>query len=1065
VREHPLERPWHAVEIERVDDPHPVLELPVPEEPPELGLDRLLPMRGLLLVGAERTQVSLRREQLLHRRRPEGTRQLVLQVRIARIEAELLEIGAREDRAEARSSESPPEVALFRAVIETSETYTEPRGPVPFEEPAEVPITAHRDDRHAFGSEVAALSARKGLDGCAVALSLDEEDGPRLRVGHSASLGGGLPRVPRLHAVASRSLELPSGTVTLLFTDIEGSTALAERVGDRWPGLLAEHNRILREAFSVHGGIELGAEGDAFFVAFRSAAPAAAAAAAAQRALASHAWPDGEVIRVRMGLHTGEPTPTADGYVGLDMHRAARVAAAAHGGQVLISQSTRDLLPEILEGGTFRDLGDHRLKDLSGPQRLHQLSVEGLTVDFPPPRTIEGRVTNLPAQPTPLVGRDRELEAVRALLLAEGTRMVTLTGPGGTGKTRVALQVAADTVDEFPDGVYGVLLAPVTDPDVVPLELARVLRIEEMPPQPIVEALKAGLAGRRTLILFDNFEHVGAAAALLADLLAACPRLKVLVTSREPLRIAAERQYPVPPLPESDCVMLFVERARAVRPDFELTDETAPIVAEICERLDGLPLAVELAAAWSKVLPPAALLRRLERRLELPASRSADVPARQSTLREAIAWSYDLLSDEERRLHARLSVFMGCTVDAAERVADPDGELGIDVLEGIASLVDRSLLRESEDGEGEPRFGMLATIREYAREHLRESGEEDDVLRRHALEFARFVEQAEAGLRGGDQLLWFSRLENEHDNLRAALDSSAANGDDETALRLGGALGWFWYAHGHALEGCARLIDLLARTENAPEELRARPMYALGVLLDQRGEPERAAELVERSLAVFRAHGEQESVARALNSLGGIKRALGDLESARSLLEQSIHVRRELGDEPGTAAALTNLGSVAFEQSDLDEAEARFTEALELDRAHGNEWGAAVALEGLAAVALERGDYERADELVRDTLAAAEPLGDRELTAFGLEKAAVLAAAEGNVPRAGRFAGAAEGLRESGGFERSRFDREWLERHLSAVAGEEFEAGRVAGQVLEPDEALREAMEQPSTEG
>jgi predicted ATPase/class 3 adenylate cyclase len=854
-------------------------------------------------------------------------------------------------------------------------------------------------------------------------------------------------------------VELPSGTVTLLFTDIEGSTVLAERLGDRWPAVLGEHNRILREAFSERGGVELGAEGDALFVAFTSAVNAAAAAADAQRALAAYDWPADGGIRVRMGLHTGEPTTTADGYVGLDMHRAARVAAAAHGAQVLLSQTTRDLLPETLDDLTFRDLGDHRLKDLSGPQRLHQLCIEGLGVDFPPPRSLEGRVTNLPAQPTPLVGRDQELEAVRTLLLAEDTRMVTLTGPGGTGKTRVALQVAADAIDEFPDGVYGVLLAPVMDPAVVPSELARVLGIEEVPTQPIVEALKAGLAGRRTLILFDNFEHVGAAAPLLADLLSACPRLKLLVTSREPLRIAAERQYPVPPLPESEAVMLFVERARAVRPDFELTEETGPIVAEICERLDGLPLAVELAAAWSKVLPPPALLRRLERRLELPASRSADVPARQSTLREAIAWSYDLLSDEERRLHERLSVFVGgWTVEAAERVADPGGELGLDLLEGIASLVDRSLLRESEDDEGEPRFEMLATIREYARERLQETGEEEELLRRHAHEFARFAEEASAELRSGEQLLWFGRLEREHDNLRAALDSSVASADDEAALRLGGALGWFWYAHGHALEGCARLTDLLARTEKAPEELRAPAMYALGVLLDQRGEPGQAADLVERSLAVFREHEEQESVARALNSLGGIKRALGELDSARSLLEDSITVRRELGDEPGTAAALTNLGSVSFEQGDLDEAESLFNEALTLDRAHGNEWGAAVALDGLAALVLERGDYGRANEVVRETLMWAQRLADKELIAFGLEKAAVLAAGQGNAARAGRLAGAADGLRDSAGFERSRFDREWLDRHLSAVTGEEFEAGRAAGRALEAGEALQEAM-------
>jgi predicted ATPase/class 3 adenylate cyclase len=853
-------------------------------------------------------------------------------------------------------------------------------------------------------------------------------------------------------------LELPSGTVTLLFTDIEGSTALAERVGDRWPDLLAEHNRILRKAFSAHGGIELGAEGDAFFVAFLAAGPAAAAAAAAQQALASHSWPDGEAIRVRMGLHTGEPIPTPDGYVGLDMHRAARVAAAAHGAQVLLSQVTRDLLPEALDGLTFRDLGDHRLKDLSGPQRLHQLCIDGLAVDFPPLRTIEGRATNLPAQPTPLVGRNEELEAVRTLLREESTRMVTLTGPGGTGKTRLALQVAADLVDEFPDGVYGVLLASISDPDLVPLELARVLGVEESASVSLTDALQAELRNRRALIFFDNFEQVGAAAELLVSLLAACQRLKVLVTSREPLRIAAERQYPVPPLAGSEAVMLFVERARAMRPDFELNDATAPIVAEICERLDGLPLAVELAAAWTKVLPPAALLRRLENRLELPAARGRDVPERQTTLRQAIAWSYDLLRDEERRLHARLSVFMGgCTIDAAERVAGAGSAL--DVLEGIASLVDRSLLREAEDVGGEPRFAMLETIREYAREQLAQSGEEEELLRRHALEFARFAEEADAGLRSDDQLLWFERLEAEHDNLRAAIDSSLAAQDGETALRLGGALGWFWYTHGHGLEGCSRLTELLARTEGAAEELRARPMYALGVLVDQRGEPERALELVEPSLVVFREQGDRERVGAALNSLGSIKRALGDLESARSLLEASLAIRRELGDEAGTASTLGNLGILAFERGDLDDAEARFLEGLEFDRAQRNEWGACAALDSLVAVAIERGEHERAREHHHEMLAFAQRVGDRELIAFGLEKAAVLAAVEGETARAGRLVGGADAERESAGIERSEFDREWLDRHLSQVFGDEFEAARAAGRAREPEEALREALD------
>jgi predicted ATPase/Tfp pilus assembly protein PilF len=734
------------------------------------------------------------------------------------------------------------------------------------------------------------------------------------------------------------------------------------------------------------------------------------------------------------------------------------VAAAAHGGQVLLSQATRDVVPDGLNGLSFRDLGDHRLKDLSGPQRLHQLCIEGLAAEFPPPRTIEGRATNLPAQPTPLVGRNAELETVRELLLEEGTRMLTLTGPGGTGKTRLALQAAADSVDEFPDGVYGVLLAPISDPDLVPLELARVLGVEESSSLSLTEALKAELGGRRVLILFDNFEHVGTAAELLAHLLAACGRLKMLVTSREPLRIAAERQYPVPPLAESEAVMLFVERARALRPDFMLTEETAPVVAEICERLDGLPLAVELAAAWTKVLPPAALLQRLENRLELPAARGRDVPARQSTLREAIAWSYDLLGDEERRLHARLSVFMGgFTFEAAERVAGADGE--VDLLEGIASLVDRSLLRESEGVGGEARFSMLETIREFAREQLAQNGEEEELVRRHALEFARFADQANEGLRGDEQLLWFERLEAEHDNLRAAIDSSLAAGDYETALRLGGALGWFWYAHGHALEGCMRLTELLAETRGSPAELRARPMYALGVLLDQRGEPERAAELVERSLAVFREQGDRERVGTALNSLGSIRRVLGDFDAARSFLEESLAIRRELGDHARMASSLSNLGIVAFEQGDLDDAEARFVEALALDRAHGNEWGAGAALDNLSAVAIERRDYEPARELNREALISAQRVGDQELIAFGLEKAAVLAAAERQAARAGRLAGAADAVREAAGIDRNDFDRAWLDRHLNRVAGEEFETTRAVGKAVGPEEALREALE------
>ena len=864
---------------------------------------------------------------------------------------------------------------------------------------------------------------------------------------------------------------LPAGTVTLLFTDIEGSTALADRLGARWPAVLAEHHRLLRAAFAENGGVEFGTEGDAFFIVFREARNAVTAAAAAQRALVAHEWSGGEV-RVRIGLHTGEPARTSEGYVGLDLHRATRVAAAAHGGQVLLSQATRELVPEALNGLTFTDLGEHRLKDLSRPQRLHQLCVPGLPTDFPPLRTLEGRRTNLPAQPTPLVGRKEELEALRRLVRGDDVRLVTVTGPGGSGKTRLALQVAADLVDEFEGGTYAALLASVTDTEVVLFEIARALGVEEAPPVRLAETLKSDLAGRSVLLLLDNFEHVSAASGSLLDLVTSCPRLTLLVTSREPLHLPGERQYPVPPLrlPDPERLMtpeallefesarLFAERARAVRPDFEVTSGSVRAIAEICVRLDGLPLAIELAAAWSKVLPPPALLKRLEHGLDLAARPGAHVPERQSTLRNAIAWSYDLLPEDERHLHAQLAIFSGgCTLEAAEKVCMPTGELGLAALEGLASLVDRSLLREMDDPFGEPRFTMLATIREYARERLAELGEEDELARRHALEFARFAEEADSGVRSAEQLLWLERLETEHDNLRTAIDSSLDSGDVETALSLGGALGWFWYAHGHAVEGCRRLTEILARSEHACEHLRAPSMYALGVLRDLRGESQAAAELVEQSLAIFRERGDATRMASALNSLGVIERVRGDLARARSLLEESIAVRRRLGDETRIASALSNLGVIAFQTEDLATAEARFQECLTLDRMHGNEWGVAADLQNIAAVALEQGKKERARPLVREMVDAVRQVGDKELIALGLEMAAALAAADREADRAGRLAGAADALRETVGAPRPAFEADWLDRHLRPVAGPDLDRRRSEGLLLDEDRALDEA--------
>ncbi len=503
----------------------------------------------------------------------------------------------------------------------------------------------------------------------------------------------------------------PSGTVTLVFSDIEGSTRVLQRSGDSYAELLAMHRDLIREAFARHHAFEVDMQGDAFFVTFASASDAAAAAADAQRALAAHDWPDDNEIRVRMGLHTGEPRLIGDRYVGIDVHHGARVMAAGHGGQVLVSESTRALLDDRVR---LRDLGEHRLKDLTGPQHLYQLEIEGLPAEFPPLNTLDSRPTNLPALPSAFIGRARELADVEALLAREDLRLLTLTGAGGAGKTRLALQVAAEAIEQFPNGVFFVSLSPVRDWELVVPTIAQTLGLREYPGETMLETLEGYVSERQLLLLLDNLEHVVAAAPAISGLLAAAPGLRVLATSRTPLHLSGERTYAVPPLAlpdrerpanaadleESEAVRLFVERAHAAATDFALTDDNAEAVAEICVRLDGLPLAIELAAPRVRALTPAALLRRLDQRLKLLTGGAQDLDERQRTLRATIEWSHDLLLEDEKVLFARLGSFVGgCRLEAAEALCDPDGSLETDVLDGLGSLLEKSLLRR-RDGPG-----------------------------------------------------------------------------------------------------------------------------------------------------------------------------------------------------------------------------------------------------------------------------------------------------------------------------------------------------------------------------
>ena len=523
----------------------------------------------------------------------------------------------------------------------------------------------------------------------------------------------------------------PSGTVTFLFTDIEGSTRMWEREARAMRSALARHDEILKEAIETNGGFVFKTIGDAFCAAFSNVSDALEAAISAQRALLAEEWDEESLIRVRMTLHAGAAEERGGDYFGPPLNRVARLLSVGHGGQTLLSLSAqelvRDQLPVDVE---LRDLGEHRLKDLARPERVFELLTPDLPADFPPLRTLESRPNNLPMQPTPLVGREREVEDIRGRLLAAEVRLLTLTGPGGTGKTRLALQAAADLLDEFEDGVFFVALATLTDPTLVASTVAQALDVRESGDQTLIEGVKDYLKDKRLLLVLDNFEQVLEAAPLAGELLSA-PRLKVLATSRIPLGVYGEHEYAVPPLSVPDpkrlpgletlsqyeAVRLFIERARAAKADFAVTNENAPAVAEICARLDGLPLAIELAAARVKLLPPSAMLGRLGRRLKLLTGGARDLPERQRTLRGAIEWSHTLLDEGEKTLFARLAIFSGGrTLEAVETVCDAEGDLPVDAFEGVSSLLDKSLLRQEEGPEEEPRFVMLETIHEYERE-------------------------------------------------------------------------------------------------------------------------------------------------------------------------------------------------------------------------------------------------------------------------------------------------------------------------------------------------------------
>jgi predicted ATPase/class 3 adenylate cyclase len=837
--------------------------------------------------------------------------------------------------------------------------------------------------------------------------------------------------------------ELPSGTVTLLFSDIEGSTVLLGRLGPAYAEALDAQRRVLRRAWAGHGGTELGTEGDSFFVVFPTAEGAVAAAVQAQRELAEYPWPSGERVRVRMGVHTGSPQVHDGGYVGMDVHRAARIAAAAHGGQVVVSEATAHLLPRAgMDGVRLMDLGSHQLKDLPQAEHLFQLVYGDLPADFPPLRSL-GAVSSLPRPATPLVGRDGELAELTALLSPE-VRLVTLTGPGGSGKTRLAIGVAQRLVDHFPDGVFFVALASVTSPEAMWASIAEAL---DVPPEARTpSALFGHVAHRRALLVLDNLEQLAGADRVVAELLDAAPCIRVLATSRRPLHLPGEQEHPVPPLelPESSdvekasasgAVQMFVQQARLVRPGFALTPDNAAEVAAVCRRLDGLPLAIELAATRSKLLSPRALLARLGSALDLAASGST-VQRRQKTLRDTIAWSYQLLDPMQQAVFRRLGVFAGgADLDAITAVT-ADLTAAADPLELVGNLVDASLATITDDEAGEPRVGLLETIRAYAHDQLTSAGELNHVRRSHAAHYQGVAEQLEPLLSGAavQPLAARRRFAVELDNLREALGwalqpEHPAGTVSAEQLRIGrnilAASADLWRNGGYYAEArrwLERAVSATATGDGVEPEGVQPDTVELGRCLEQLGDiaswqcdftPARTAAI--QSVAMLRRLDARQPLISALNHLANVEYSLRDLPAARDAIHEAIMLAEEIGNRKGLAVLLYREARIEIQEGNFERSVESFDAAAATYLEVGDETAALVCRYDSSAPLRLMGrladSHRQLSELIPHVLRLADP---DWLVAMAEDYGAVMAEL-GEHHRAARLLGAADAMRERKG--------------------------------------------------
>ena len=863
------------------------------------------------------------------------------------------------------------------------------------------------------------------------------------------------------------SARTPS-VVTFLFTDIQGSTRLLQDAGPDYAEYLAAHRRLLRSAFAANGGQEVDTQGDSFFVVFPTARSAVRASIDGQRALTRHPWPGGRAVRVRMGLHTGEATRVGEGFVGLEVHRAARIAAATHGGQVVLSETTAAFVRDALPGGAaLRDLGEHRLKDFARPQRLFQVEVEGLPGDFPPLRTSSS--SGLPVALGRFVGRQETVRSVVELLETDGVRLLTFTGPGGVGKTRLALEVAARLERKFEDGVVVVMLGSVTDPSLVLPAIRDTLGLHE-DGREASATIATYLAQRHVLLVLDNFEQVIGAAADVGALVTSARRVTVLVTSREVLRISGEHEYEVSPLTvtvapggggEAEAVELFVERARAARHDFALSDDNRPVVREICRRLDGMPLAIELAAAWVRLLPLETILAKLASRLTLLTGGPIDLPDRQRSLRNTIAWSYDLLEDDDRRLFERLGVFAGgWSLGAAEEVCGGEGV--DDVFRGLVSLADKSFVHRRGVVGGEPRFAMLATLQEFAVVKLDERGDSGRVRNRHAEYFRRLAEEAGPRLRTGDQDRWWKRLSADGDNLRTATRWLLTQGHADSVARTGRDLWHFWWSRGQMTEASGWMEEVLAASEGVADEGQTLAHAVLGILAFGSGDFTRALPHLKRSEEICRRLGDSQGQAMAQALQGFILGIGGDASAGQAALAEALSLFSASGDTWGTVLVRYALGRVLLTQGRDGEAIGTLRQSVAGAREVGEALLLGMALLNLGWAQIGVADYIGATASLGESLDLVAGLSNAG-EAPTLEALAAVAADVGEPEAGTRLLGAAQRVRRVRDAEVWVHDLSNLDRTEKALRGalsrEAFDAHLAEGSKLSIEEVTDLAAE------